>query len=277
MDFLSGFLEIGRNVRGQPVEYRADFFALDAYRGRIPLVGILVFFCPSGRSHVKKPRSRNPRKSISGNRFARTLVAAVERRGRLAGGPSLLHDFGQDRCGQRGAAGCVGRVDRDLAGVLARSVCNRDGAASSRRPTEQSIRSGRARIFRYGCEFLAGRFAFGATWSEQPHAMHFNRRRTGNDPFSERLGNCVALSEAVDCVYPCIVGAWNADAARSRESRAARHAHHANQFLAEFSYDFFHGRFSALSVLVRGMKVSRIECPSFPRFSRRRFSRGPCV
>ena len=44
----------------------------------------------------------------------------------------------------------------------------------------------------------------------------------------ERVGNCLALSEAIDCVDSRSVGARNAHAARSGESRAPGHAHHAN-------------------------------------------------
>ena len=62
------------------------------------------------------------------------------------------------------------------------------------------IRDGRTGVLCDGGRFLAGRFAIGATRSGQPHAVHFDRRRTGNNLVPECLGDRLALSETIDRV-----------------------------------------------------------------------------
>lgn len=123
MVVLVCFLEAGRNIRRQPDKHRTDRLAMDAHRGRVPLTGFPVLFRSGRDPHVESPRYWYSRQSVSGDRLPKALVAAVERPGRLAGGIPLFHDPGQGRRGQRWAAPCLGRVDRNLAGVLAGCVC----------------------------------------------------------------------------------------------------------------------------------------------------------
>ena len=148
---------------------------------------------------------------------------------------------------------------------------------TGRRPAGQFPRGGRFGAFCHGGRFLAGCFAFGATRSGQSHAVHLDWRRAGNNSFPERVGDCLALSEAIDRLDSRSVGARDTHAARSGESRAAGHAHHANQFLAEFSDDLFHGRIGALSVSIRRVMFSRIKFQFFPKFSVFSFFSVPSV